>query len=65
MSHDHDHAAMLASTITSMNHDHHSMADQMNTTIGAIGHGSHLNNMMMMAVSISFNNFANSQEGYS
>lgn len=52
MDHVHDHAAMVASTTTSMNHDHHLMVNSSGTSPTASGHGVHMKDMMMMAVSV-------------
>ncbi|CAF0836464.1 unnamed protein product [Rotaria sordida] len=51
MNHVHDHAAMMANTTASMNHDHHMMMNH-STDTGAMqaGHGLHMNDMMMMAM---------------
>ncbi|CAF0796221.1 unnamed protein product [Rotaria sordida] len=51
MNHVHDHAAMMANTTASMNHDHHMMMNH-STDTGAMqaGHGLHMKDMMMMAM---------------
>jgi hypothetical protein len=53
MNHMHDHAAMLANTTASMDHHHHHMMNHsMETSTMAMGgHGMHMGEMMMMAVS--------------
>jgi hypothetical protein len=55
MNHVHDHAAMVDNTTTLMNHDHHLMDHTSETTAMAGGHGLHMKDMMMMAVSVNFN----------
>ncbi|CAF3658407.1 unnamed protein product [Rotaria sp. Silwood1] len=50
MSHQHDHAAMMASTTPLMNHDHHMMNHSTDTSAVSTGHGFHMKDMMMMAM---------------
>jgi hypothetical protein len=56
MNHDHDHAAMIASTTTPMNHANHIMSHQadINRVVDGHDHPKKDLMMMMMAVSISF-----------
>ena len=48
---------MVANPTTTLNpHAHHMMQPKMNISLDQSGHGSHMKDMMMMAVSIRFRN---------